>query len=313
MQSPASCIAFAALCCAFVSGCNGSNQVSPDIVQAAAEQATKIATLEFELRDAKKALSETAEKLKDTNTRLASSEKAEALSRESALTAKESLRKAVEQNDVIQRQLDITTSKLRLAESQLGEIEAKREQVASRLAVVGRWQNGQSHEVEFRDDGTGVYGYWPSQTGTPADAISYSFRYAATDQPGVYKLSGTRKSREPVTGLFRVDADGKAAELEGWDTEMKPRDYSRAKIALQEIEKRADQLRQEINKLLREPMKLIVTDPETARQQFKDAQELVRTDDSLKVAERDRLIQALEFWIVESIRASSKTSPSQKR
>ena len=199
MQLSARSHVLAAMCCAIVSGCNASNEVPPEVVRMVADQAAKLATLEIDLRDSRKSLAELADKLKDANARLASCERAEALSSESALSAKESLRKAVEQNDMIQQELGATARKLMQAQSQLAEIQAKREQRAKLLSVVGKWEgNFGKNEIEFREDGTAVYGLGREKSDIHID---YSLRYGATTEPGVYNLVGVAKGKA-VTGLF---------------------------------------------------------------------------------------------------------------
>jgi len=64
---------------------------------------------------------------------------------------------------------------------------------------------------------------------------------------------------------------------------------------------RAQQLEQETAVRMRQARDLLATDPDQARQQLKDAQELVRTDDTLEPGARDRLLRNLDMRIRESI------------
>jgi tetratricopeptide (TPR) repeat protein len=71
---------------------------------------------------------------------------------------------------------------------------------------------------------------------------------------------------------------------------------------------RAQQLEQETAVRLRNARQLLTTDPDLARQQLKEAQEMVRTDDALDPETRDRLTRQLEMRIRESIvRSREKT------
>jgi hypothetical protein len=71
---------------------------------------------------------------------------------------------------------------------------------------------------------------------------------------------------------------------------------------------RGQQLEQETAVRLRNARQLLTTDPDLARQQLKEAQDLVRTDDALDAETRDRLLRQLEMRIRESIvRSREKT------
>lgn len=220
-------------CCVFASGCSKSNQVAPDFINTLAEQAAKNATLEIELREARKSLAQATDQAEQLKAKLASSQESEHRLQESTRLIEEARQKAVEETSLAKKQLKATSDELDSAVARLRAMDDADQHKRNRLAAVGVWlwevNDNPRPTMEFRDDGTGLLNGLRNKEvgGRIVDQIDYRFEYRETNEPGVFTMRTVlKKSGAPVVGTFRItDGTPLKASLEGWIFDNGPLRY----------------------------------------------------------------------------------------